>query len=467
MTLRPPVEPMLAQAVEPVPALVRDLAFEQKFDGHRALLFTPAEAVGRVLLQSRRGSLVQDRFPDLVAAAGQLPGGLALDGELLAWDTEAGQLSFEGLQRRAAARSRTAPALAARLPACYVVFDVLQSEGGVELLALPYRERRRRLEVLFASRALTAPWTLCPMTTDVTVAREWLESWTDVSGVEGLVIKPLSSRYLPNYRGWSKIRRRDTTEAIIGAITGTLTRPQLLVLGRHDGTGRLRAVGRTVVLRPEQARQIAGHLTATGPGHPWTGVRFAAAWGSLGVLDAVLVRPDLVAEISADRAVDRGGVFRHPLRFQRLRMDAGWRTFLGSGRLRLWPPAEPGRCGSAARACGAGAGEGRRLAGDGPRPGSSAHVGEVVEDDHVRILVDLDLGEEAAEDDDADLRVVRHRGSGRPRLREGLHGEYDTAEDEFVVLADLLERGPDGLVVHRPLLTAFVHRTSPPGCVPG
>ncbi|MBT2452903.1 hypothetical protein J7F03_38895 [Streptomyces sp. ISL-43] len=35
----------------------------------------------------------------------------------------------------------------------------------------------------------------------------------------------------------------------------------------------------------------------------------------------VLVRPDLVAEISADRAVDRGGGFRHPLRFKRLRMD--------------------------------------------------------------------------------------------------------------------------------------------------
>ncbi|MFG2753768.1 hypothetical protein [Streptomyces xanthophaeus] len=75
-------------------------------------------------------------------------------------------------------------------------------------------------------------------------------------------------------------------------------RPQLLVLGRHDGTGRLRAVGRTVALRPEQARQVAGQLTAAGPGHPWTGVRFAAAWGSRDVLDAVLVRPELVAEIS-------------------------------------------------------------------------------------------------------------------------------------------------------------------------
>ncbi|MFE6848629.1 hypothetical protein [Streptomyces sp. NPDC057686] len=33
------------------------------------------------------------------------------------------------------------------------------------------------------------------------------------------------------------------------------------------------------------------------------------------------MRPGLVAEVSADRAVDRGGVFRHPLRFMRLRLD--------------------------------------------------------------------------------------------------------------------------------------------------
>lgn len=80
-------------------------------------------------LQTRRGSLVQDRFPDLVAAAEQLPGGLVLDGELLVWDPEAGGQSFEALQRRAAARARTAPALAARLPAHFVAFDVLQADG--------------------------------------------------------------------------------------------------------------------------------------------------------------------------------------------------------------------------------------------------------------------------------------------------------------------------------------------------
>ncbi|MFJ3637552.1 ATP-dependent DNA ligase [Streptomyces sp. NPDC090112] len=334
MTLCPPVEPMLAQAAEAIPpsGAPRNVAYEQKFDGHRALLFTPPEPSGRVLLQTRRGSLIHDRFPDLVAAAvQQLPPGLVLDGELVVWDPEAGALSFEALQRRAAARARSAPALAAATPALFIAFDILQA-GGDELLSLPYRERRRRLEVLFAAYALTSPWTLCPMTTDLATAREWLETWTDVSGVEGILIKGMNQRYLPNHRGWTKVRRRDTTEAVIGAITGTLTRPQLLVLGRHDGAGRLRAVGRTVPLRPEQARQISEHLTPADAGHPWEGVRFASSWGSRDTLKTALVRPDLVAEISADRAIDRGGIFRHPLRYKRLRLDMGVNDALAFGQ---------------------------------------------------------------------------------------------------------------------------------------
>ncbi|MFE6848636.1 hypothetical protein [Streptomyces sp. NPDC057686] len=137
------------------------------------------------------------RFPDLVAAAEeQLPRGLVLDGELLVWDAEAGRLSFEALQRRAAARARGAPALATRWPAYFVAFDVLQLDGE-ELLQRPYRERRALLEALFTDCALTAPWTLCPMTTDLAKAREWLETWTDVSGVEGIVVKGVSTDATP------------------------------------------------------------------------------------------------------------------------------------------------------------------------------------------------------------------------------------------------------------------------------
>ncbi|MEU9714861.1 hypothetical protein [Streptomyces sp. NPDC047976] len=118
----------------------------------------------------------------------------------------------------------------------------------------------------------------------------------------------------------TEIRRCDTSEAVIGAVTGTLIRPQLFVLGCHDQVGRLRAVGRTGPLGPDVSRQVGEHLAAAGTGHPFEGVRFTSMWGSRDVLDVVLVRLEVVAEVSADRAVDHG-VFRHPLRFQRIRLD--------------------------------------------------------------------------------------------------------------------------------------------------
>jgi ATP-dependent DNA ligase len=156
MVLRPPVEPMLAQARDTVPApgaLPGELRFQVKFDGYRALVFTPWPAPGPVLVQSRRGSLMQSRFPDLVRAAEDLPNGLVLDGELVVWAGD--RMSFEALQRRAVSGGRTAARLAQEMPAHFIVFDLLQL-GGQELLHVPYGERRARLEQLFTDRGLSA-----------------------------------------------------------------------------------------------------------------------------------------------------------------------------------------------------------------------------------------------------------------------------------------------------------------------
>ncbi|MEV6581241.1 hypothetical protein AB0M92_24095 [Streptomyces sp. NPDC051582] len=68
-------------------------------------------------------------------------------------------------------------------------------------------------------------------------------------------------------------------------------------------------------------------------------MRFAASWGARDVLDVILVRPELVAEIGVDRAVDGGGVFRHSLRFKRLRLEA---TAEGVPRFGAGPAAASG-----------------------------------------------------------------------------------------------------------------------------
>ncbi|WP_327110939.1 hypothetical protein OG206_00340 [Streptomyces sp. NBC_01341] len=141
------------------------------------------------------------------------------------------QLSFTALQRRATA-VRQAKVLAAELPAHFIAFDVLQVDWR-ELLDDPLWRRREILEALFADHRLTPLWTLRPSTTDLAVVQEWLTEWTDVPGVEGVVVKCRAGRYRPGVRGsWYKVRRRATTEAIIGGITGSLRRPQVLL--RHE-----------------------------------------------------------------------------------------------------------------------------------------------------------------------------------------------------------------------------------------
>jgi hypothetical protein len=50
-----------------------------------------------------------------------------------------------------------------------------------------------RIESVCAARQLSAPWALCPSTTDPDTVREWL-TWTSVE-MEGLLFKRLDSVY--------------------------------------------------------------------------------------------------------------------------------------------------------------------------------------------------------------------------------------------------------------------------------
>ncbi|MEU2718279.1 hypothetical protein [Streptomyces sp. NPDC007205] len=96
--------------------------------------------------------------------------------------------------------------------------------------------------------------------------------------------------------------------------------PGTLLLARYDGAGRLRLIAGTTPLPTALRRELAQQLPPAGHDHPWHGRRFGAGWGTRGELDYRPVGPDLVAEFSADTAVDEGR-YRHPVRFLRLRGD--------------------------------------------------------------------------------------------------------------------------------------------------
>ncbi|MET9162101.1 ATP-dependent DNA ligase [Streptomyces parvulus] len=308
-------EPMLTAPVAS-PDLPAGAAGEPKWDGYRAQL--AHYAGGRVLLRSRQGTDMTAAFPEVrEAVLAQLPEDTGLDGELVVW--ESGRLAFERLQQRLA-RRRGAGALAAAQtwPAHLVVFDLVRLEG-TDLTPRPYSERRAALEVLFADRELSAPFTLCPSTTDPATARAWLE-WTS-AGLEGLCFKRLTEPYRGGARAWGKYKVRATEDAVVGAVTGSPAAPGTLLLGRYDRAGALRYTGRTTPLARAVARSLEGVLVPTSGGHPWTGRTFTAGWGSRDVLDVTLVDPQLVVEVAVDVARDAAGRWRHPVRLHRTRPD--------------------------------------------------------------------------------------------------------------------------------------------------
>ncbi|WP_258053914.1 ATP-dependent DNA ligase [Streptomyces sp. Ru72] len=269
------------------------------------------------MLRSRYGTEMAGSLPEIVAGTVQLPDATALDGELVVWDT-AGRLAFEQLQNRLQRRGARAARAAAEWPAHFVAFDLLRL-SGTDTTGWPYRRRRVALESVFAARRLSAPWVLCPSTTEADTVREWL-TWASV-GMEGVVFKRLDDAYQPSVRGWQKYKVRETTEAIVGAVTGTLASPRTLLLGRFDDCGRLQYVGRTTTLAQTASSTVAGLLAPARRGHPWTGWSFSAGWGSRETLDVTLVEPELVVEVGVDVARDASGRWRHPARLHRARPD--------------------------------------------------------------------------------------------------------------------------------------------------
>jgi len=117
---------------------------EWKFDGIRAQLLTRG---GEWRLWSRGEELIAEAFPDLRPVAEALPGGTALDGEIVVARAGAAVEGIEPFAKLQQRLNRKVPTdrLTAELPAAFIAYDLLE-ESGADLRALPQFERRARLE---------------------------------------------------------------------------------------------------------------------------------------------------------------------------------------------------------------------------------------------------------------------------------------------------------------------------------
>ena len=163
---------------------------EWKWDGIRAQLI---RRNWNTYLWSRGEDLMTERFPEMQALGALLPEGTVIDGEVLAWKSDA-PLPFAQMQRRIG-RKVLGDKMLRDVPAALIAYDLLE-DAGVDIREQPIEKRHERLEKLVRqlspsghihiSRAVDAPtWE----------ALEELRLTSRERGVEGFMLKRLGSPY--------------------------------------------------------------------------------------------------------------------------------------------------------------------------------------------------------------------------------------------------------------------------------
>ena len=213
---------------------------EDKYDGIRAQAHKSGD---QVRLFSRTLDEIGE-FPELLAPLAAVPGDFILDGEIVGW-RDGRPLPFTDFQRRLGRKQSPAqaslwPDLArddeSAVPAVYVVFDLLYSDGTL-LLETPLMERRQRLEALLTNalqaegdpslecagdkpagpKLLVAPGKLCSTAAELQLYFEAALA----RGNEGVMAKAPESPYTPGRRGqaWLKLKRpMATLDVVVTAV---------------------------------------------------------------------------------------------------------------------------------------------------------------------------------------------------------------------------------------------------------
>jgi bifunctional non-homologous end joining protein LigD len=224
------MRPMLATAGTHVPT-EPGWSHEVKWDGVRVLADTTRS--GATQLWSRNENLVTVAWPEL----NRSPLGdrdLLVDGEVIALN-ERGLPDFRVLQDRMHVRSAaTAARLADRLPATYMVFDVMRVDGK-DVSGQPLGERRKILGGLGLEHStwqVPQGYEDGPMLYDATLQQ----------GLEGIVSKRLTSRYVfgERTRNWLKFAHRHRRSYVVGGWRpqeGTSDRLAALLVGEPTEQG--------------------------------------------------------------------------------------------------------------------------------------------------------------------------------------------------------------------------------------
>ena len=296
----------------------KEWRYEPKWDGFRCLAFKRNHTV---TLRSKSGKPLERYFPDVVSVLEKLaPTHCVLDGELLI-KGESGY-SFSDLQMRLHPAASRVKMLAQAQPATFLVFDILETDTGLNVMSEPLVKRRRILEAFWKKYCVKEPaLKLSPQTASVAEAMKWLPSsgWQ----IDGIVAKNSNDMYVPGERVMQKYKAIRTADCVVGGFRYGNNSKEVgsLLLGLYDEQGLLNHVGFTSSIakadKPSLTKKLEKLIhepgfTGNAPGAPsrWSTER-STEWKPL--------LPKMVVEVSFDHVTDDR--FRHGTKLIRFRPD--------------------------------------------------------------------------------------------------------------------------------------------------
>ncbi|MET0336081.1 MAG: ATP-dependent DNA ligase [Rhizobacter sp.] len=160
-----------------------DWIVEWKYDGIRAQVVRRG---GNIWVWSRGEELVTERFPEVMAIAGQWPDGTVVDGEILVWK-DGKPAPFNLLQQRIG-RKLLGKKILADAPVSFMAYDLLEWQGE-DIRTWPQHRRREAL--------LALPGLMVSPTVERSTWPELVELREEsrARGVEGFMLKHRDARY--------------------------------------------------------------------------------------------------------------------------------------------------------------------------------------------------------------------------------------------------------------------------------
>jgi DNA ligase D-like protein (predicted ligase) len=215
----------------------KNWSYEIKLDGFR---LEAVKKKGEITLFSRRGNVLNRKFPYIAAALEGLPDDTILDGEVVALD-EQGRSDFNLLQNFRSAESKIH----------YYVFDILVLKGR-DVSMLPLAERRKILD-----KALKRNDHISTSPAEAGSSAKML-TFVKQHGLEGVVAKRLDSLYEPGKRSgaWCKYRINLGQEFVVGGYTPGGNGFDALILGFYRGKDLFFAARVRAGFVPATRRQV-------------------------------------------------------------------------------------------------------------------------------------------------------------------------------------------------------------------